>query len=354
MKKLAVIGCGLIGEYHLGHFLQFKDISLAGFCDVTLERAERFAKKAGQGKAFSNFAEMYDKVKPDMVFICVPPTAHGDIEFETIKRGIPFFVEKPIAVDLDLAVEMKNQVEKSKIIAASGFQCRYDNINDAARKYIKGNKVLTVQASRVGGIPGAPWWKNKFTSGGQLVEQTIHQMDMLRYLLGTEPETVYSVASRGHISQKECPGYFTDDLSTTLITFKNGVTATMMTGCYAKNGVCWDSKMTFGTRDSRMDYVLCSNVTVYTKGEKTGAKGKSASVIKGDGVRDKDTGEHVEVTKSKVDFGLICDRTFIDAVITKDGSKIRSPYSDAFKSVVFTLACNHSMESGHPVDIGDL
>ncbi|MDR2376902.1 MAG: Gfo/Idh/MocA family oxidoreductase [Treponema sp.] len=347
MKKLALIGCGGIGAYHLDHFLQFKDLSLAGFCDVTVERAEGFAKKAGQGRAFADYLDMYDEVKPDMVFICVPPTCHGNIEFETIKRGIPFFVEKPVALDADLTREMAARVKERGLIAASGFQCRYDNINDAAKTYIAGNTVLTVQASRVGGIPEVPWWRNKFTSGGQLVEQTIHQMDMLRYLLGVEPDTVYSVAGRGWIGQKECPGYFTDDLSTTLITFKNSVTATMMTGCYAKNGVAWESKMSFGARDSRMDYVLCDSVTVYTEGNKAAA-GKSASVIKGDGVQDKDSGEYTEITRSDVDFGLLCDRTFVDAALSGDASKIRSPYEDACKSVLFTLACNRSMKSGCP------
>jgi predicted dehydrogenase len=242
---------------------------------------------------------------------------------------------------------MAAQVQARGLIAASGFQCRYDNINDAAKAYIAGNAVLTVQASRVGGIPEVPWWRNKLSSGGQLVEQTIHQMDMLRYLLGQEPDTVYSVAGRGWIDQKECPGYFTDDLSTTLITFKNGLSATMMTGCYAKNGVCWESKMSFGARDSRMDYVLCDKVTVYREGGRV-ASGKSASVIKGDGVQDKDEGEQAEITKSGVDFGLLCDRTFVDAALTGDASKIRSPYQDAYKSVIFTLACNRSMASGRP------
>ncbi|MDR3148285.1 MAG: Gfo/Idh/MocA family oxidoreductase [Treponema sp.] len=350
MKKLALIGCGGIGSYHLDHFLQFKDLSLAGFCDVTVERAEGFVKKAGQGRAFADYLDMYDQVQPDMVFICVPPTCHGNIEFETIKRGIPFFVEKPIALDLDLAREIASQVEQHNIIAASGFQCRYDNINDVAQAYLANNRLLSIQASRVGGIPGVPWWRNKFTSGGQLVEQTIHQMDMLRYLLSTEPDTVYSVAGRGWISQEECPGYFTDDLSTTLITFKNGVTATMMTGCYAKNAVAWESKMTFGTRDSRMDYVLCGSVTVYTEGVPV-TTGKSASVIKGDGVQDKDSGEHAEVTKSDVDFGLLCDRTFVDAALSGNAARIRSPYRDAYRSVAFTLACNRSMETGLPVQV---
>jgi predicted dehydrogenase len=297
---------------------------------------------------------MYDEIKPDMVFICVPPTSHGNIEFETIQRGIPFFVEKPVAIDLDLAHEINTQIEKHKIITAVGFQCRYDNINEAAKKFIKANPVLAVQASRVGGIPQVPWWRNKFTSGGQLVEQTIHQMDMLRYLMNTEPETVYSVARRGYIDQKECPGYFTDDLSTTLITFKNGVTATMLTGCFAMNGTCWESKMAFGARDSRMDYFLVNRVTVYSKGGKPKAVGKSASVVKGDGVQDKDAGEHIDVTETKGEYGLLCDRTFVDAVLSGDRSKIRSPYSDGFKSLVFTMACNQSMDSGLPVSLRGL
>ena len=51
MKKLAMIGCGGIGSYHLSHFVQFKDIvELAGFCDLIPERAESFVQQAGGGK----------------------------------------------------------------------------------------------------------------------------------------------------------------------------------------------------------------------------------------------------------------------------------------------------------------
>jgi predicted dehydrogenase len=353
MKKLALIGCGSIGGYHLNHFLQFKDISLAGFCDVVLERAEQFVSKAGQGKAFCDFMEMYDKVNPDIVYICVPPTCHGNMEFETIKRGIPFFVEKPVVLDVELGREINAQIQKHKIITASGFHNRYDNIVNDAKKFTQDNKILTVQASRVGSIPEAPWWRNKFTSGGQLVEQAIHQMDILRYLIGVEPDTVYSVASRGYITQEECPGYFTDDLSTTIIVFKNGVTATMMTGCYAKNSVCWDSKITFGTRDSRLDYVMGRSITVYTQRDNA-TSGKIAGTVKGDGVINRDSGENAEVTKSDGGFRLLADRTFIDAALTGDGKKIRTTYEDSLKSAVFTLACNKSMETGLPVSAGDL
>ena len=67
MKKLAIIGCGGIGSYHLGHFKQFTDIvELAGFCDLIPERAENFVKEAGSAKAFTNYIEMYDEIQPDI------------------------------------------------------------------------------------------------------------------------------------------------------------------------------------------------------------------------------------------------------------------------------------------------
>lgn len=349
MKKLAIIGCGGIGTYHLGHFVNFKDIELVGFCDLIIERAENFVKTAGCGKAFADYREMYDEVKPDMVFVCVPPYKHGEIEFETIKRNIHMFVEKPVALDLNLAKEICAKVKEKGLITAVGFQCRYDNINDAAIDFITKNKVVVAEGSRVGGIPDVDWWRKKDLSGGQIVEQTVHQFDVLRYLLG-DVDTVYSVARRGFVTDEECPGYDTDDVSTTLITFKSGLVCSMMTGCYSLNGASWDSKITLGTRNARLDYVLCSQVKIFGVDEKDMAQ-EIAGVVKGDGMQRRNENEVGLRFRSSVDFGTICDRTFIDAVITGDSSKIRSPYADAVKSLALVLACNESIKTGMPVKV---
>ena len=349
MKKLAVIGCGGIGSYHLGHLVEFKDIELVGFCDLILERAEKFAEIAKCGKAFVDFKEMYDAVKPDMVFICVPPYKHGEIEFESVKRGIHMFIEKPVALDLDLAKEINAKVEAAKIITAVGFQCRYDNINDAAKDFIHKNKIVVAEGSRVGGVPEVDWWRKKDLSGGQAVEQTVHQFDILRYLLG-EVDTVYSVARRGFVTQEEFPGYDTDDVSSTLMTFKNGLACSLMTGCYSTNGASWDSKITLGTRNARLDYILCSHVRIFGVDAKDVAE-DIAGVVKGDGMQRRNENEVGIRVKTEVDFGTLCDRTFIDAVINSDPSKIRSPYADAVKTLEVVLACNESMKTGLPVKI---
>ena len=349
MKKLAMIGCGGIGSYHLDHFVKFDDIELVGFCDLIPDRAESFVKKSGKGKAFTDFKKMYDETKPDMVCIGIPPYKHGEIEFETTERGIHMFVEKPVSLDLDMAKAIRDKIAVRNLIAASGFQCRYDNINDAAKDYIAKNDIVTMQGSRVGGVPEVDWWRKKDLSGGQLVEQTVHQMDILRYFLG-EVDTVYSIPTRGFIKDSEWDGYDTDDISTTIFKFKSGITGTMMTGCYSLNGASWDSKITIGTRSSRLDYILCSHVSIYGVDEKDIAE-DIAGVVKGDGMQRRNENEVGIRFKSSVDFGTICDRTFIDAVISGDPSKIRSPYSDAVKTLALVLACNESMKTGQPVKV---
>jgi len=349
MKKLAIIGCGGIGTYHLGHFLQFTDIvELVGFCDLIPERAEGFQQKAGCGKAFTDYKVMLDEVKPDMVFICVPPTCHGAIEFDLIERGIHFFVEKPLALDLDLARKIRDAAAAKNLITASGFQCRYSNLVEPNKAFVENNQVVFLEASRMGGIPGTPWWRVKSLSGGQIAEQTIHQFDIIRYMIG-DPEEVFTYGARGYITDAECPGYDTEDVSTTVVKFKNGIIGVISTGCYATSGNCLDSKVTFSCRDKRAELKILGTLKIY--GEKPAEDTAKADgfVVKGDGAVAA-AGDAI-VYKQEGDAGILCDRTFIEAVITGDGSKIRSPYADAFKSVSFTLACNESMATGKAVKV---
>ena len=351
MKKIAMIGCGNIGAYHLEHLTQFEDIELAGFCDVVLTRAEGFAQKAGGGAAFSDYREMFDTIKPDAVFICIPPNAHGVIEFEAIARGIHMFVEKPVTNSLPLAKRICAAIGEKGLISAVGFQCRYDDINGPAKEFAEGNRIVAIQASRVGGIYAGPdWWRVRSASGGMLTDAGIHQMDMMRYLLGAEPVEVFSMGRRGFVTNEECVGYDIDDVSVTAIRFGDGTVATMTAGCYSTNGASWDSKMTFGARDCRMEYELCRKTTLFGVTPENAAA-EAEGTVKGDGTQRRSDDEKGLVYKTGVDFGLLCDRTFVDAVITGDASKIRSPYADAVKSLAFVLACNESADTGRPVTL---
>ncbi len=345
MKKLVMIGCGGIGEYHLGHLTQFKDIvELAGFCDLIPEKALRFCQTAGSGKAYMDFRDMYDEIQPDMVFICVPPYCHGEIEYETISRGINFFIEKPISLDIELSKDIAAKVKEAGLITAAGFQCRYGTIVEPSMKFMRENEVVLVEASRIGGIPDITWWPKKETSGGMLVESTIHQCDIIRYLFD-EPELVFSLATNGFVKRE---GYDMDDLTTTVIKFRGGALGVISSGCYATEGASFDSKITFSAKDKRAVHKIISSLEIYEK-EEVITESREGFVVKGDGALSKTSG----MTKymQDGDAGIPCDRTFVEAVISGDGSKIRSPYEDALKSLIFTMACNESMATGLPVKI---
>lgn len=345
MKKLAMIGCEGIGKFHLEHFMQFTDIvDLAGFCDLVPEKAQKFCEKAGCGKAYTDFKQMYDEIKPDMVFICVPPFAHGEIEYETIRRGIPFFVEKPIALNLNLAKDIAAKVKESGLITAVGFQCRYSDLVEPSKDFMKENEIVLVEASRITGIPEIPWWSKKSRSGGMLVESTIHQLDIIRYFFD-EPELVFTLGAGGWVKKEN---FDVEEITATMIRFRSGALGVLSSGCYATEGASFDSKITFSARDKRAVHRIIDSLEIFKK-ETAADSGEEGFVIKGDGVLGRVAG--VTAFHQESDAGIICDRTFIEAVISGDSSKIRSPYDDALKSLAFALACNESMETGQPVTI---
>ena len=355
MKKIALIGCGGIGRHHTRCLIQFDDIEIVGMCDLVLSRAEDFLRRYVHAKhkncrAFSDYREMYDDAKPDAVFVCVPPNVRGVIEFEAIKRGIHLFVEKPMTLDLPLAFRIRDAMAAKGIINAVGLQCRYDDINEPAREYVKNHRIIGIQGSRVGGAYDRDWWRVKSQGGGQLAETSIHQMDMIRYLLGVEPEEVFSYSRRGIITNEMMTGYDADDLSVTAIRFTDGTLATFTAGCYSETGASWDNKILFGALASRMEYTLTKKTVIYGLLDEDMEK-EDSTTVKGDGTQNRNENEQGIVYRSTVDLGVLCDRAFVDAVITGDSSKIRSPYADAVKSLAFVLACNKSMETGLPVKV---
>lgn len=325
--KVGIIGCGGIGSWHFSHLVEFDDVEFVGFCDLIIDRAKSFAEKAGRGQVFEKYTDMLDTVKPDVVYVCVPPSCHGDIEYAIIERGLPFLVEKPMALSMELAEDICKKAKEKNLITAVGFQDRYLDLTERIQDYIKDKQVGLVQAAWVGGIPGVHWWRKMETSGGQIVEQNIHLFDMARYLFG-EPESVYCSAGKGIVDPEAygVPGYNVDDYSSAVIKFKGGVVANIFTACYTVQGGGMRSGMNIYCKDATLEYSLRSGLKY----------------------RDAETTE--EFTRQE-DQGVTEDRTFINAIKTGDGSKIRSPYSDALKTLRLCLAANDSIKTGEAIKL---
>jgi len=320
--KVAFVGCGNICNFHLSHLVQFDDVAYVGFMDIRPERAAEKAAQVGGAPVFADTIALLDQAKPDALYICVPPDQHGFIEFEAIKRGIPFLVEKPMALSMDLAHRIRDAATQANLITAVGFQDRYLDIIARTKDFLADRQVGLVDGAWLGGIPGVYWWPTYATSGGQIVEQNIHLFDMLRYLFG-EPAKVYCSAAKGLVAR---PGYDLHDYSAAVVTFKNQVIATLFTGCYLNRNVPNKNGLHIRCVDADIRYILRQSVEF-------------------------DLGSSVQLYKREFDQGVTEDRTFIDAIKTGDPSLIKSPYADACRSLALTLACNESLATGREITL---
>ena len=327
--KVAFIGCGGRNGAHVQKCMENLDnIEYVGFCDIDESRAYGYAdrtKTDPEGKIFRDYREMLEKTKPDAIFMAVPPHCHGEIEPAIIEKGIPFLIEKPVALDMATAEKIEKMIKEKDLITAAGFQDRYQNLTQIMKDYIKDRKVGLVTGAWYGGIPGVWWWRQMETSGGQVVEQNIHIFDQARYLFG-EPLYVNCAGARGIVDPEEygVPGYNVHDYSSAVIKFKSGVVATIFTACYQKGPAGMQSGMNIYCKDAVLEYHLRS----------------SLKITDSEGVH--------EWTRGKEQTG-IQDEAFIHAVRTGDRSQILADYSEAVKSLRLTLACNESIETGRTI-----
>jgi len=316
MTKLAFVGCGGIMEEHYKHLGHIDGVKMVGHCDVDKKRAESAADRFG-GAAFTEYEPMYDKVRPDAVYVGVPPFAHGGIEEAAAERGIHLFIEKPIATDPKTAKQIVAAIRRAKVLSSVAYCFRYYDTSELARRLLKGKAISLAIGHWAGGMPGVWWWRRMGKSGGQLVEQTTHMVDLMRYLCGDVAE-VYAVGSTGCMTNVK--DYDVHDSSTVSMRLKNGATAAITSSCVCNHG----GRVTLEVITPEATLSLAGgHLTVREDGRVT---------------------EHLP----QVNMYEEENTAFVDAVRSGKRGRIRSPYSDGLKSFLVTCAANQSMASGMP------
>ncbi len=323
--KVGIIGCGWFANVHLDNLMSIDGVEVIAIVGTNAEKLKTIGHKVPEARLYDHHIEMYEKETDlDAVYICVPPNCHEDAEILAAKHGIHLYVEKPIELSMDKALAISKAISKAGIMSCVGYQERYNPEIEKIKEYIKNKKIGLVSGRWIGDMPGVHWWRNKKTSGGQVVEQSTHIVDMLRYLFG-EVTSIYSSAIKGLIT--DVPNYTVEDASSTILTFESGVVATVLTACYLEpldefNGVGFQVLC----QDAVIDYQWNKNV-IYTT--KTGKK----------------------IVEFAFDSHLKATQQFIEAIRTHNPLLIQSSYADACKTLELTLAANRSMDTKQAVFI---
>jgi myo-inositol 2-dehydrogenase / D-chiro-inositol 1-dehydrogenase len=185
--RIGMVGAGSVAARHVRTLLAMDGVEVAGVADPALERAGRLAEEAGAA-AYPTHMDLLEAERLDALYICVPPFAHGAPELAAIDAGLPFFVEKPVAIDLETAEEIAARLAERPRLTCTGYHWRWLDIFERAAELLADNPPRLVQCYWLDKVPPPPWWLRRDGSGGQTIEQTTHVLDAARGLAGEVAE----------------------------------------------------------------------------------------------------------------------------------------------------------------------
>ncbi len=209
--RIGIVGTGYIGNIHGRIHSRDERAAVAALFDIIPERAERTARTIG-GKVCSSRDELMENC--DAVLVCSPNKTHKEIALHAIAEGKHVFCEKPFAIGVDDASELRNAANAGKGIFQVGHNRRYAPVYTTLKELLQEDAAHSAHIKMNRGELKNPVWTGDVNvTGGFLYETTIHLFDMMRFQFGEIEELV------AYGSQHEYPEL--DEFSI-IVKFKNG------------------------------------------------------------------------------------------------------------------------------------
>ena len=304
--KIAMIGSGGIARRHLSGLVGEPEVEIVGHVSPTPANVAAAAERWG-GRAYTSYEELLRHETLDAVWICVPPAAHGALEHDLIARGIPFFVEKPLSADRQTAETIAAALAEQGVIAAVGYQWRAMDTLHEVRRALGDNPPRMALGAWHDKTPPPIWWRHQAESGGQIVEQATHLIDLARSLVG-EGQVVAARTTRH--DRPAFPDADVADVSAAMLSFTGGATGVFTATCLLGGAAAIQLQL------------VCEGLLITITQQ---------SVTYDDGQQRR------EVPLGN-DPGLLANRAFLEAIKRNDPSLLISSYADAL--LTHRLCCD--------------
>jgi UDP-N-acetyl-2-amino-2-deoxyglucuronate dehydrogenase len=209
MTSAAVIGCGDVSVVHLQAIENLTGVDLVGVCDTDWARAATTAERYGV-PPFADHRQLLEATRPEVVHVCTPHHQHASVAIDCLDAGVGVLVEKPVAhtvADADRLIAAARAHPDVK--AGICLQNRYNAATRAARALLDSGELGAVR----GGSATVLWhrdpayyraspWRGRAqdSGGGVLINQAIHTLDLMEWLLGDVVEV------RGHTGRYALDG----------------------------------------------------------------------------------------------------------------------------------------------------
>jgi predicted dehydrogenase len=319
--RIALVGAGSVARRHVDVLTSFEDVSIVAIADPLESAAQSLAQDC-RARPFRDVANALDGSQPDAVYICVPPFAHGAPEKAVLARGLPMFVEKPLAVDVMTVEDIAARVKETGVVTGTGYHWRCLDIVSEAQELLRAAAPLLACGYWLDKRPTAGWWAQPDQSGGQVVEQLTHVVDLARLLLG-EAVGVYAAGAqeRTPATGTECSACV-DDATAATVRFDSGAVATLAT-------------------TSLLDVKHRAALHTFSRGLVVELSEAELVVT---------NGSQQSHRRPAEDPRIIVDREFIQAV-RDEREATRAPYTELVRSHQLGCAVAASARTGQPVNL---
>ena len=267
--NLCLIGCGRAGMIHARNYKnKIEGASIVACVDAVEEAARAAAEELGASKFYTDYKKILSDPEIGAVIVVAPTDLHRQIVLDCANAGKHIFCEKPMAMTVEECDEMIAVCEKNHVKLQIGFMRRFDaSFREAKRLVEEGaiGELVQIHSNTRGPSKPRPWMYDIKKSNGILAEVNSHDIDAVRWIAGSDIETVYAVA--GNFRNKEAAEAYPDYYDSVLMngTLKSGVHFCIDGAAYVQYG--YDSKMEIvGTKGkvcvgrSDKEFVRCTTV----------------------------------------------------------------------------------------------
>ena len=181
--KVGVVGLGFMGSAHARVYSKLKDCELVGVCDSDSEK--KHLAKAYNCKFFEDSEDFLGE-NLDAVSVCTPTSMHRDVVMDALEKGKHVLVEKPFADSLNHGEEMVKKAARMDRLLAVGYIERFNSAVRKLREVVDFSQIYSTVSMRFGPFPP----RTKYS--GVFLDLASHEIDILNYLTGVQPEVLYA------------------------------------------------------------------------------------------------------------------------------------------------------------------
>ncbi len=240
--NFAIIGCGVIATTHVQALNQLKEDNciLYAACDIIKDKADDFAKQYNVPKVYYDYNDLLKDENVDIVCVCIPSGLHAEACIAASKAKKAIVCEKPMDVTPEKITEVIKEIEDSKVKMQCVFQRRIMPVAQEIKKIIAEGKLGKIAMAcadlryyRDQAYYNSADWRATWDldGGGALMNQGVHGVDLILWMLGDEIKTVFGkVATLTHDIQVE-------DNALAVIEMKSGTLCSIQSSTSAYPGL---------------------------------------------------------------------------------------------------------------------